>query len=227
MQNITNVDVELIRQPKGPTWPTVHPPLNHYQVQYKRCAAKSFKCITNPLHWLPCQSLWLWLKCLVGRCFIRKTNCQHIFCETFSSLFPPGIWLRKIVTETNCQGDKLSGSIFNLFNNQFLGLRGPLRLPLMPVSQFWQNFTISTKFHNFKQIWLKLWYQKIIHFPTRGYSTTLLLSSLTNPTLLEIENHYSSGPGEHTQNSSQHTNLDNLSEADPRSPDKMSSWQYI
>ena len=23
MQNITNVDVELIRQPKGPTWPTV------------------------------------------------------------------------------------------------------------------------------------------------------------------------------------------------------------
>ena len=23
MQNITNVDVELIRQPKGPNWPTV------------------------------------------------------------------------------------------------------------------------------------------------------------------------------------------------------------
>ena len=27
MQNITNVDVELIRQPKGPNWPTVPPPL--------------------------------------------------------------------------------------------------------------------------------------------------------------------------------------------------------
>ena len=26
MQNITNVDVELIRQPKGPNWPTVPPP---------------------------------------------------------------------------------------------------------------------------------------------------------------------------------------------------------
>ena len=27
MQNITNVDVELIRQPKGPNWPTVPPRL--------------------------------------------------------------------------------------------------------------------------------------------------------------------------------------------------------
>ena len=26
MQNITNVNVELIRQPKGPNWPTVPPP---------------------------------------------------------------------------------------------------------------------------------------------------------------------------------------------------------
>ena len=30
MQNITNVDVELIQQPKGPNWPTVPPPFPQF-----------------------------------------------------------------------------------------------------------------------------------------------------------------------------------------------------
>ena len=115
MQNITNVDVELIRQPKGPTWPTVHPPLNHYQVQYKRCAAKSFKCITNPLHWLPCQSLWLWLKCFGWQMFYQKDKLSaHILWDIFVTFSP------RDLAQKNCHGDKLSGRQIVRIHFQFI-----------------------------------------------------------------------------------------------------------
>ena len=41
--------------------------------------------------------------------------------------------------------------------------------------------------------------QEIFHYPTRGYSTTRLLSSLPYPTLPypKLKNHYPSGPGDH------------------------------
>ena len=40
---------------------------------------------------------------------------------------------------------------------------------------------------------------EIFHYPTRGYSTTRLLSSLPYPTLPypKLKNHYPSGPGDH------------------------------
>ena len=92
-----------------------HPPINHYQVQYKRCAAKSFKCITNSLHWLPCQSLWLWLKCFGWQMFYQKDKLSaHILWDIFVTFSP------RDLAQKNCHGDKLSGRQIVRIHFQFI-----------------------------------------------------------------------------------------------------------